>query len=366
MPSKRSLAACKDTKAEIDGYIADSTNKSLHAKYQHYTIQNAHLTYRGKVLVPLEEVSDVIKREYEQCYFGNPKLFQKLSAQYIGISQRNCVAFLRNNEVNQLHKIAPTLKHTEPRKLVKGPNMLWQIDITFFRSGSGRMIPGSKKIPLLGIVDCFSRKAHYAVLSDESAASVVKALEKYLTSHNKPRCIQSDNGSSFLGDFSLYLTGKTITQVFGRAYCSESQGNIERLHRTLKSGLQKYLSNGGSNWRNFIPAWLNSYNTAIHSSTGYASNILHEAPADSVIARRALKKMEKSNTRLLKKRSKFMQKFSELNIGQSVRILRNRKKTLGRASEARWSKVVDTVAKVENTKSGIQYILTNSKGVCKR
>jgi len=55
----------------------------------------------------------------------------------------------------------------------------------------------------------------------------------------------SDNGSCYVSsDLHDFLTGKSITHVRGRPYHPQTQGKIERYHRTLKNVilLDHYLS----------------------------------------------------------------------------------------------------------------------------
>ena len=337
MPTKHSLAAHSYPLDEINAYLANPTPQTQ--KYSHFTIvDQSKLTYKGRTLVPAEQVLRIIQEEYNRSFFGVQKLHSLLQAKYIGISQRQVADFLRNNSVQQQHRIAPTLRHTHPRALVKGKSMLVQADVTLFH-----------RVPLLGIVDVFTRRAVYYVLSAQTAAAVARTFQKYLRTHDKPRAVLCDNGSEFQGAFAAHLAENNIALYHGTPYNSETQGLIERLHRSLKGGLERYQTNNGTNWRSFLNTWVNQYNKAVHSSTGFSPDELHHADPDSWRVARALKKMERANAVLTQRRQKLMAQFDTIQPGDSVRVKRNLKKVLGTASEQRWSAQVYTVAQTGTT-----------------
>jgi transposase InsO family protein len=345
MPTKRSLAAYSYPEKEIQAFIGNPSE--FQTKYSHFTIDNGKLTYRSKILVPAEQVHLKIKEEYQKSYMGVQKLHSLLQAKFIGISQRQVGEFLRNSQVQQQHTIAPTLRHTHPRALVSGKNKLVQLDVTIFH-----------KTPLLGIIDVFTRRAAYYILTDQTAGAVTRVFQKYLTTHDMPSAILSDNGSEFLGEFSDFLKKTEIALFHGTPYNSQTQGIIERLHRSLKGGLERYKTDHGTDWRKFVNTWVNEYNKAKHASTGFSPDELHAADDESWKVKKATKCMQKSNENLTKRRAQLMPKFPELSTGDSVRLKRNRKKVLGKASEQRWTTQVYKIT----TKVGANYALEGQKG----
>ncbi len=99
-------------------------------------------------------------------------------------------------------------------------------------------------------MDDYSRYIIAWELSPEmKAADSEHVIEKALSftglkKENRPRLL-SDNGPCFKsGDFKQYLKDNGVTQIFGAPYHPQTQGKIERYHRTMKNviKLENYYS----------------------------------------------------------------------------------------------------------------------------
>jgi transposase InsO family protein len=88
---------------------------------------------------------------------------------------------------------------------------LWQTDFTYFK------VLGWGWYYLSTVLDDYSRY-------------IIRA-----TVRHRPRLL-SDNGPCYLsGDLREYLAGKDMAHTRGAAYHPQTQGKIERYHRTLKN-----------------------------------------------------------------------------------------------------------------------------------
>lgn len=114
-------------------------------------------------------------------------------------------------------------------------NEMWQTDFTYFK------IVGWGYYYLCSVLDDYSRfiiawELRSNMKSDDARSVVEKALNNTgLTSGTMPKLL-SDNGSCFIAqDFRSYLKGQGIKQINGAPCHPQTQGKIERYHRTMKN-----------------------------------------------------------------------------------------------------------------------------------
>jgi len=123
---------------------------------------------------------------------------------------------------------------------------LWQTDFTWLK------VAGWGHYFLTSILDDYSRYIIAWLLTTTMTADDVKMLidrARAVTGvsaprvHHRPRLL-SDNGSAYISkDLKAYLQQHDIGHVRGRPYHPQTQGKIERYHRTMKNvvTLQTYF-----------------------------------------------------------------------------------------------------------------------------
>jgi len=114
-------------------------------------------------------------------------------------------------------------------------NQQWQTDFTYFK------IIGWGWYYLSTVLDDYSRyiitwELCQNMETDDAKRSLDLAiLETGLGEDEMPRLL-TDNGSCYISkEFNNYLTGKNISLVHGAPYHPQTQGKIERYHRTMKN-----------------------------------------------------------------------------------------------------------------------------------
>jgi len=114
-------------------------------------------------------------------------------------------------------------------------NEMWQTDFTYFK------IPGWGWYYLSTILDDYSRFiVHWKLCSTMTAADAAQTIDQALIISNldkskMPRLL-SDNGSSYIAlDFKKYLETHKIKPIHGRPGHPQTQGKIERYHRSMKN-----------------------------------------------------------------------------------------------------------------------------------
>ena len=87
--------------------------------------------------------------------------------------------------------------------------------------------------------------------------------------HGVPSELLSDRGTAFLSQLMLdvyKLMG--ITKTNTTAYHPQTDGLVERFHRTLTDMLAKNVDKSGKDWDKFLPYVLFAYRSSLQKSTG--------------------------------------------------------------------------------------------------
>ena len=125
------------------------------------------------------------------------------------------------------------------------PNETWQADMTHWSIDDGS--EEGQKVEILDFVDDYSRMVVAAVVVPvATAADVVAAFYKGASAWGFPASMLTDNGCIFTAQFrngrcgfETELATLGIRIKHGKPYHPQTQGKIERFHRTLKRWLRK-------------------------------------------------------------------------------------------------------------------------------
>ena len=99
-------------------------------------------------------------------------------------------------------------------------------------------------------MDVFSRYTRLRPITKKSAKFVTENVFTIFEVFGCPAIVQCHNGGEFLGDFSKDLKEKRISVIHSSPNHPQSQGGVERIHRTIKTLInfdfskQKYLRMG--------------------------------------------------------------------------------------------------------------------------
>lgn len=118
-------------------------------------------------------------------------------------------------------------------------NELWQADF----KGDFLLLDGERCFPLT-VIDDHSR---YALLIEprKDKRDVLHSFIQLFRSYGLPQSILTDNGSTFAGfnkgytQFERALMDQDILPIHGRAYHPQTQGKIERFHRSMDDEVLK-------------------------------------------------------------------------------------------------------------------------------
>ena len=149
-----------------------------------------------------------------------------------------------NNILNRYGCITPeeSAKHKPFIRYEKDHcNEMWQTDF------KGEFLMADKKYCYpLNIFDDCSRFLIMTAPGLSTANMVIPAFKKAFYEYGMPESVLSDNGAQFAGfrqgftQFEKWLMNHNVLPIHGRFKHPQTQGKIERMHRTMKNELLKH------------------------------------------------------------------------------------------------------------------------------
>ena len=149
------------------------------------------------------------------------------------------------------------------------PNRRWEQVSLDFITGLPRSRNGNDAI--LTLVDTVSKMAHFIPTKTTiSAAETVELLaDRLVRYHGFPATLISDRDTRFVSElWGKFCERFKIKRALSSAWHPQTDGQTERVHRTLEQILRTYIQTDESAWEGLLPAAKLAYNCTVHNSTG--------------------------------------------------------------------------------------------------
>lgn len=114
-------------------------------------------------------------------------------------------------------------------------------------------------------------KYSYAVpVPNHEAKTIANELVKFITIFGIPESILSDQGTDFTSN-TIKEVNKLfkIKHILSSPYHPQTNGALERSHLTLKEYLKHYINEKHTDWDEYVPLAMFTYNTHFHKSTNF-------------------------------------------------------------------------------------------------
>jgi hypothetical protein len=200
---------------------------------------------------------------------GMNKTYKVIKAQYSWVNMRreieNYVKKCRSCQVNKLLK---------PRK--KAPmEITTTAEVPFERCSLDILGPmpeteqGNRYI--LTFQDDLSKYVIAVPIRQQDAETVARGFVTHVVlKYGSPHTVLTDQGTNFLSDvFRNTCKLLKIKKIQSTAFHPETNGGLERSHRVLAEYLRHYIREDQSDWDEWIPFAMFTYNTTEHTATGY-------------------------------------------------------------------------------------------------
>ncbi|KAM0730356.1 Retrovirus-related Pol polyprotein from transposon 412 [Formica fusca] len=143
---------------------------------------------------------------------------------------------------------------------------------------------------LLTFQDNLTKFSKAIPIPNQEANTVSKEfVTKIVLEHGIPEKILTDQDTNFLSEiFKNTCKLLKINKIQTTAYYPESNGALERSHRTLAEYVRHYINDDQTDWDEWIPFAMFTYNTTPHTATGYTPFELvygHQADLPTALTR---------------------------------------------------------------------------------
>ena len=162
--------------------------------------------------------------------------------------------------------IAPKKAPLCPIPIVEEPFSRVVIDVV----GS---LPRTKSgnVYLLTLMCSGTRYPDAIPVSSSKSRKLIPRLMDVFSKFGVPKEVQSDRGSNFMGELFKQTFHKLgVKHITSSAYHPQSQGCLERFHKTLKSTLTKFCLENNKDWDEGIQVALYAIRCASQESLGYS------------------------------------------------------------------------------------------------
>ena len=124
---------------------------------------------------------------------------------------------------------------------------------------------------LLTCQDDLSKFSVAIPIPNQEANTVAKAFARdIICRYGTPKYLVTDQGTNFMSSiFKETCKILQIKQIHCTSYHPQSNGSLERSHRTLVEYLRNFINRDMDNWDEFIPFATFTYNTTPHTSTEF-------------------------------------------------------------------------------------------------
>lgn len=241
------------------------------ARYREWTKRQARAALADRPPVAalehgvlVEEKEAVIEYALAHPKDGYRRLaWQMVDADIAYVSPSSVYRILDERDLLARWKRSPS-SGTPPAKPSR-PHERWHTDLMYLRIADSWYF-------LVTVLDAYSRYVvHWELLTTMTAADVRLVIQEALERTGaKPELI-SDNGSQFTAaEFKDLVRRFAFAHIRIRWYHPESNGTIERFHRSTREALAGQDLRNLARARDLIAAWVRHYNAErLHAALGY-------------------------------------------------------------------------------------------------
>lgn len=124
---------------------------------------------------------------------------------------------------------------------------------------------------LLTFEDDLTKFSLAVPIPNQEAITVATAfVTKIICIFGTPKCLLTDRGTNFTSDLMKNVCQLLkIKKIQTCAFRPQSNGSLERSHRNISEFLRHFINKDQTNWDEWVPYAMFTYNTSEHSATNY-------------------------------------------------------------------------------------------------
>lgn len=319
--------------------------------YQDYLMMNGAL-YKGEeqqLVIPRKMEQEIIKRAHENGHFGKKKTTELISKDYYieNLTKKvenyimNCIPCILANrkEGKQEGYLNPIPKEDLPLQ-------------TLHLDHIGPFTETKKMYNyILTIIDAFTKFTWLFPVKSTTSKETLMKMQVHQQTFGNPARVVTDKGTAFTAhDFEDYCKDENIKHVTITTGIARGNGQVERIHRVIKSVLAKLCIQNPDQWYKHVSQLQRALNSTYQRS-------INTSPFELMIGAKMKMKedIEIFNTLLQENRDSYMEEREKMRQEAKIQILKvqeENKKTYNRKrKESQKYKVGDLVA-VKRTQYG--------------
>lgn len=275
-------------------------------------------------------------------FSGADKFYREVKKIHPSITRSEIQKYLKSNESYTSHRKVTRPKYFR-RTYASRKNDIWQIDLLDYQKYKSE---NNNYRYVLCMIDVYTRVLRVKPLYFKTAQSVVKAMSLLLLTLRPKRLHGDEGGEWFNKKFKRMMEafGCTLYHTFSKQKASI----VERVQRTLRLRIARAMThNKNHNWVFIIDRIVQSYNESTHRTLKMSPN--QAAMLDNRIVYKALYPR------------RIIKHHSQLNVGDIVKLKRNRKQ-FEKEAQSGWSTEKYTI-KAKLGTLPITYSIVDSDGV---
>ncbi len=234
------------------------------------------------------------------------------------VSESTAYRILRREGLIKRAEVKGFAAGKEYHRRTRRPNEMWATDCSYLR------VVGCGYYYLVTVMDDFSRYIlGWELKRDMTAGSLIDVVQQAVDSTGMDKVpikdrtsLLSDNGSGYVSQaFGDYLRLVGIKHILASPFHPQTNGKIERYHRTIKGGINLLPYEMPSALEEAIRSFVEYYNYQ-----RYHEALDNITPADVYYGRKdgILARRKEAKQRTLQARKEYNQKLRELDRGNST------------------------------------------------
>ncbi|XP_070561655.1 KRAB-A domain-containing protein 2-like [Ptychodera flava] len=229
------------------------------------------LTLDGKIIVCKQDMDSVIRHYYVSMKgAGALAIYQRLKNHFGGIGKKEIQRYLNKSLFHG--RQYPKFDNKTPLKPVLGKTVMDRVQIDLIdMTGEPCEVSDVTYKYILSVEDIFSRYVWLRPLFSKESKVVAENLADIFQKYGPPRILQCDKGTEFMGSVDLIMSQMNVRIIRSRSRHPQSQGKVERSHRTIKDRIKFDKFHELSKQKNLT--WVESLPTCEH----VYSNTYHQA-----------------------------------------------------------------------------------------
>jgi len=269
-----------------------------------------------------------LRPEEEQAVLGLARAAPELSPRQLAfritdtaafsVSESTCYRLLKRHGLVKSAEVVGFAAEKEYRRKTSRPNEMWATDAAYFK------VMGWGYYYLVTVLDDYSRFIlAWRLQQDMTATSLIEVVQEAVDRtgmtevplHDRTALL-SDNGSGYLSHvFAGYLRLVGIRHIVAAPYHPQTNGKIERYHRTLKGQVKLLVYELPSALEEAIAGFVEYYN-----HRRYHEGVGNVTPADVYFGRRQaiLDQRKEVSQRTKELRRQYYQAAKERDSDQSL------------------------------------------------